>query len=130
MGFQPGDEGTVLRVGHGQMIADASQNALAGEYRSVPDGAVLVATLIFWNVFIDFLGYRFKPFERLVHPPALRLVEDGRPLRRNMRKELITMDELMSQLREHGVERLEDVASAQMEGDGAISVLKKSGAGT
>ncbi len=108
------------------LIADASQNALAGEYRSVPDGLVLVAALIFWNVAIDFLGFRFKAFERLVHPPALRLVENGVPLRRNMRKELITMDELMSQLREHGIERLEDVAVAHMEGDGEISVVKRS----
>ncbi len=31
------------------LLADASQNAMAGEYNSLPDGVVLVGTLIFWN---------------------------------------------------------------------------------
>jgi uncharacterized membrane protein YcaP (DUF421 family) len=35
------------------LIADASQNAMAGEYRSLPDGIVLVATIIFWNYFFE-----------------------------------------------------------------------------
>jgi hypothetical protein len=38
------------------LIADAAQNAMAGEYKSVGDGAVLVATLIFWNVVLDWLA--------------------------------------------------------------------------
>jgi uncharacterized membrane protein YcaP (DUF421 family) len=46
-------------------------------------------------------------------------------MRRNMRRELITEDELMSQLREQGVERVEEVKRACLEGDGRVSVIKK-----
>ena len=31
------------------LIADAAQNAMANDYRSVPDGLVLVATILFWS---------------------------------------------------------------------------------
>jgi len=31
------------------LLADASQNVMAGDYKSIPDGFVLVATIIFWN---------------------------------------------------------------------------------
>lgn len=105
------------------LLADAAQNGMAGSYRSVPDGLVLVATLIFWNYAINFLGYRFKAVGRLVHPPPLKLIEDGKLLRRNMRRELVTQEELMSQLREHGVESPVAVRAAYIEGDGEISVI-------
>ena len=35
------------------MLADAAQNGMADDYRSVTDGLVLVATLIFWNVLLN-----------------------------------------------------------------------------
>ncbi len=44
-------------------------------------------------------------------------------LRQNMRRELITEDGLMSQLREQGVDNLAEVKMAYMEGDGHISVI-------
>ena len=44
--------------------------------------------------------------------------------RRNMRKEMITVEELMSQLRQQGIEDLEDVKKCCLEGDGEISVIK------
>jgi len=107
------------------LIADAAQNALAGEYRSIPDGVLLVATILFWSYALNYLGYRFPLFERLVHPPPLPLVRDGRMLRRNMRRELVTVTELESLLREQGVTDLSQVTLACMEGDGNISVVTR-----
>ena len=109
------------------LIADAAQNAMADDYRSIPDGVLLVATIIFWSWALNWLGYRFPRFQRFVYPPALPLVRDGRLLRRNMRRELITEDELMSQLRLQGVSDASQVAFAAMEGDGQISVIRRDG---
>ena len=109
------------------VIADAAQNGMADDYTSIGDGIVLVATIVFWNYTLDWLGYRFPLFERFVHPPPLPLVKDGRLLYRNMRREMITTGELMSQLREQGISDISEVKAAQMEGDGRISVLGKDG---
>jgi uncharacterized membrane protein YcaP (DUF421 family) len=105
------------------LIADAAQNGMADDYTSIGDGIVLVGTIVFWNYALDWLGYHFPRFQRFVRPPALPLVENGDLLRRNMRRELLTRDELMSQLREQGVNDLAQVKIAQMEGDGRISVI-------
>jgi uncharacterized membrane protein YcaP (DUF421 family) len=105
------------------IIADASQNAMAGEYTSVSDGMVLVGTLIFWNVLIDWLSYRYKTIRRFAEPSALLLVKNGRLQRRNMRREFISEDELWRMLREHSVEALEEVKSAFLEADGSLSVI-------
>lgn len=105
------------------LIADAAQNAMAGEYKSITDGIVLVATIIVCNYIIDRLAFHFPFIGRLVHPPPLLLIRDGILLHRNMRKEFITREELMSQLRQQGVENIADVKSARIEGDGSISVI-------
>lgn len=107
------------------LIADAAQNAMAGGYTSVPDGILLVTTIIFWSYALNWLGYYLPWVERLVHPPPLPLIRDGQLYRRNLRRELITEEELWSQLREQGVEHLEDVKLAFIEGDGSISVIRR-----
>jgi uncharacterized membrane protein YcaP (DUF421 family) len=105
------------------LIADASQNALAGAYRSLPDGLLLVGTILFWSYAFDWLGYRYPWFRRLAEPPPLPLISKGKLLRKNMRSELITEDELKSQLREQGLEDWAQVKEAFMESDGHISVI-------
>ncbi|MBB6096621.1 uncharacterized membrane protein YcaP (DUF421 family) [Deinobacterium chartae] len=107
------------------LIADAAQNGMAGGAKSVTDSVVLVAVILFWSYLLDWLGYHFPRFQRWVRPPPLPLVRDGRMLLRNMRRELITEDELMSQLRQQGIESLEAVRLACMEGDGRISVITR-----
>lgn len=106
------------------LLADAAQNAMSGSYTSIPDGIVLVGTIIFWNYVFDWLSYRSEWFGRLVEPPPLLLIQNGRMLRRNMRQELVTEDELMSQLREHGLDDVQEVKEAYIESNGQFSVIK------
>ncbi|MGZ8236957.1 MAG: DUF421 domain-containing protein [Methylobacter sp.] len=106
------------------LLADASQNGMAGEYKSIPNGILLVATIIFWNFALDWLSYKSPIFQRLIEPPPLLLVKNGQLLRRNMRKELVTDEELMVQLREQGVSDISNVKEAYMESDGHISVVE------
>lgn len=107
------------------LIADAAQNAMADDYRSITDGLILVGTIIFWAYAVDWLGYRYPIVERLVQPRPLPLIEDGRLLVRNMRSELITREELMSQLRAYGVDDVARVERAYLEGNGKLTVISK-----
>jgi uncharacterized membrane protein YcaP (DUF421 family) len=105
------------------MIADAAQNAMAGTYESISDGLILVATLAFWSFAIDWLGVRLPFFARLTHPPPIEIVKDGAEIKRAMRKEMITHEELMSQVRLAGAETIEEVRRAWVEGNGEISIV-------
>jgi uncharacterized membrane protein YcaP (DUF421 family) len=107
------------------IIADAAQNAFAKEYRSITEGIVLIVTIVGWDFTIDWLSYRFPRLQRFVQPPPLLLIKDGNMILRNMRREYITVEELESQLRLQGVDHIQDVRTACMEGDGQISVVKK-----
>ena len=107
------------------LLADASQNGMAGEYKSVTEAAVLVVTIVVWDQFLDWLGFHVPGFERLLRPRAVLLVKDGRIDHRAMRREMITREELMSQMREQGLLDVSGVKRAYMEGDGKISIICK-----
>ncbi len=109
------------------LIADAAQNAMGSEYRSVTEGAVLILTIVFWNYAIDWLGFHVPWLKRLTRPAALPLIVDGRLLRKNLASEMITDEELLSQLRQQGIEDPAEVKRAFLEGDGRISVMRRDG---
>lgn len=107
------------------LIADAAQNGLGKEYGSVTEGLVLVLTIVAWEYLIDWLTWRFPALRNILMPPSLTLIENGVVRRDSLRNEMLTEDELKSQLREQHVERFEDVKLAKLEGDGRLSVLKR-----
>jgi uncharacterized membrane protein YcaP (DUF421 family) len=107
------------------LIADATQNAMGSEYRSVTEGALLVLTIVFWDRTIDWLGHRFPRPRRFTRPPPLLLIKDGQLLRQNMRAEMITTEELLSELRQQGLEDPAKVKCAFLEGTGELSILKR-----
>jgi uncharacterized membrane protein YcaP (DUF421 family) len=107
------------------LLADASQNGMAGEYKSLSDGIVLVSTIIFWNYAFDWLSFKSCRFRLLIEPPPLPLIKNGNLLSRNMRRELISEAELMGQLRKQGIDDVAKVKEAYIESDGQISVIER-----
>ena len=109
------------------LIADASQNAMTGGYTSVAEGAVLVATLIGWNLLLDWAAFRFDWAARFIEPPPLQVIRRGRLMLKNLRSQMISVGELRGQLRQHGIEKIEEVKSGWLESDGQFSFIKFDG---
>lgn len=107
------------------LIADAAGNAMAGDSSSVLDGMIVVATIIFWSVLVDRVAYWCPGTRRWLQADRVCLVHDGQLQRRGMRREYLTPEELMSELRLQGVENVAQVKRAYMEPSGDISVIKK-----
>jgi len=106
------------------IVADASQNAMAGDYHTVSEGLILLSTIFGWNMLLDALAYRYKWAMKFTTPQTLLLIRHGKFIQKNLRKEMLTPDEVMSKLREQGVIHLRDVRHAYMESDGHISVVR------
>jgi uncharacterized membrane protein YcaP (DUF421 family) len=107
------------------LLADAIQNAMADDYTSVTDGLILVATIMAWDFALDWTASRVPALAELIHPRPLLLVRGGRMLRDNMRRELVTEQELWTGLRQQGVRELHEVERAYMEADGKLSVFRR-----
>ena len=106
------------------LVADAAQNAMAGDYRSVSDGMILVATIVGWNVLLDWAAFRSTKLQRLLEPRQLVLVKNGQIQYYNLRRQFMSEQDLMSKLREHGVDKLAQVKRAYLEGSGSITVIR------
>jgi uncharacterized membrane protein YcaP (DUF421 family) len=107
------------------IVADAAQNGMSGEYRSLTEAFILVGTLIGWNMLIDWLTFRVPRLQKILEPPPLLLIDDGRVLWQHLRREFVSETELATKLREHGVTHASEVDKAYMEPDGQVTVLKK-----
>ncbi len=107
------------------VVADAAQNGMAGEYKSITDAFILIATISAWNMLVDWLNMKFPSVRNVLEARPLMLVSNGRILSHNLRKELLTEEELLAKLREEGIENVQAVKFACMESDGKVSVIKR-----
>lgn len=106
------------------LITEAATHSL-GDYSSVTDGILMVVIFMAWDYATSSLSYHFPQVERLFIAPPIRVVRDGRMLRRNMRAEFLTEGELLASLREQGIDDISEVKSAFIEGEGEITVIAK-----
>ncbi|MGH8147895.1 MAG: DUF421 domain-containing protein [Rhodanobacteraceae bacterium] len=105
------------------LLGDAAQNAMIGQGHTVADGGLLIATLAAWNLLLDWLGLRVGFVARLTEAPPVLLVRNGHVIARNMRRELVTREEVDAGLRKQGLETFDRVKAMYLEGDGSFSVI-------
>jgi uncharacterized membrane protein YcaP (DUF421 family) len=107
------------------LISECVSQALTAQSSSVTNGIMAVSALLFWSFVLDWAGHRWPRFQRLLEPAPLPLIRDGVPLQENLKKERMSEDELLSHLREKGIDDVARVKSAHMEPEGHISVVPK-----
>ncbi|MEU1853757.1 YetF domain-containing protein [Streptomyces sp. NPDC019990] len=112
------------------LVAEAMAPSLEGDSSAIPDGLLVAATIVFWSLTIDAMAYRWPPLAHVLKARPRPLVEDGRVNRRALRRELMTEEEVMAQLRLHGVDDLSDVSRAYLEPNGMISIIRRGGGET
>lgn len=106
------------------LIADAAQNGMAGEYKSLGDAFVLLSTIASWNYWFDWMSYRYSWFAHFAEPRVEALIRHGRVVQSNLTRNLLTLEELNSHLRQSGVTNVSEVRYAALEPDGNISVIQ------
>jgi len=109
------------------LVAEAAAHGMAGDSRAIPDSVLLVGTILFWSVAIDALAYRWAPLARVLKSRPAPLIVDGEINQRALRREFMSRDELMEQLRLHGVTDVGSVARAYLEPNGMVSVIRRDG---
>lgn len=110
------------------ILGDAAQSSMIGKATSAVDGMVLIATLVFWSYALDFMSFKFPAIQRFTAAPRLCLVHNGKRLRKNLRREFITDEELNAKIRQQGVEDIADVKFMYLEADGEMSLIRHDGA--
>lgn len=109
------------------LVANAVQNAMVGADTSLQGGLAAAATLLAVNAGVARLRLRSARVRQLVEGLPIVLVQHGKLVSANLRREGITEDEIVAAVREHGeIGDLEQVELAVLETDGSVSVVPKS----
>lgn len=106
------------------LLSNSVQNAMTGPDTSLAGGAVAAATLLVFNYLVADVSGVSRRFRKLVQGEPSLLIHDGKIMEAHMEKERVSMDELHRALREHGINRVDQVALSVLEVDGSISCLK------
>jgi uncharacterized membrane protein YcaP (DUF421 family) len=89
-------------------------------------GLVLAGgTFTLLTVAVSYLVFRFRRVRPLFEPEPLILVEDGKVIDRNLRRERLTSEELAAEARLQQIPSLADVRWAVLETSGKISFIAR-----
>jgi len=88
-------------------------------------GLVAMTVWVAVSFCMEIFQLKSKKFRDFVDGKATVLIKDGKIMEDNLRKERLTIDELLEQLRGKGAFRLSDVEFAVMEPSGKVSILKR-----
>lgn len=110
------------------LITEAASHSL-GDYHSLTDGLIQILVTALLALAVDFLSHRYAWFRKLTESPPLKIIDRGKMLRRNLRREFITLEELQSHLRANDIQDISEVLYAHVEGEGHITIVKKDSAG-
>lgn len=88
---------------------------------------LVIATGLFGTLTlaVSYLGWRFPRVRPIFEPEPLILVEDGKVIERNLRKERMTREEIAGEARLQQISSLDDVQWAVLESGGRISFIPK-----
>ncbi|HEX7104044.1 MAG TPA: YetF domain-containing protein [Nitrolancea sp.] len=107
------------------IIANAVQNAMVGSDTSLTGGLLAAFVLLLVNWVVGRLRLRYRWLERDITGHATLLVNEGHFIERNMRREGVDEDDVYMAMREHGVDKVDQVEIAILEVDGTISIVSK-----
>jgi len=107
------------------LISNSVQNAMVGNNTTLWGGLTAAATLFLLNLLLGWLMYKYKGFRKIVQTEPITLIYNGKLIEDNLRSALLTTEELMAAVREHGLEGTNYVKLAILESDGNISIISK-----
>jgi uncharacterized membrane protein YcaP (DUF421 family) len=105
------------------LISNAVQNAMVGPDSSLQGGLVAAAVLLVANRLVAESRLRSPLLDRLFEGRSAVLVEHGKLVTGQLRRQRVAEEDLEEAMREHGIESLDQVQLAVLETDGTISIV-------
>ena len=108
------------------VLGDAVQQGLTQDDYSLTGAMLAIGTIAALQVCVSYANFRFPRLRPLLDGEPVVIVQDGKPIDRNLRRERLTLDDIAEQARIQSIGSLDDVAWAVLETSGQISFIKKS----
>jgi uncharacterized membrane protein YcaP (DUF421 family) len=107
------------------VLGDLIQQGVTQSDNSITGALTVIATMGLLTVSMAWLSYRFRRVRPMLEGEPIVLIENGRPIERNMRRERLTLNELEAEARLQQVASLDEIRWAVLETNGRISIIPK-----
>jgi len=109
------------------MMGDLVQQGVTQSDYSVTGMFLAAGTLALMTVLVSYLSFRFKRLRPILDGEPLVILQDGKPIEGNLRRERLTLEEVAQEARIQQIASLDEIEWAVLERTGQISFIKKSG---
>ncbi len=107
------------------VIGDAIQQGLTQDDYSVTGALIVIGTFAILQILVSYLSFRFPLLRPALDGEPIVVVQDGRAIEKNMKRERITVEEVVVAARQQQVASLDRIAWAVLETSGKISIIPK-----
>lgn len=107
------------------ILGDAVQQGLTQDDYSLTGAGLAIGTIAVLQVGVSYLNFRIPRLRPVLNGEPVVVVQDGKPIERNLRRERLTLDDIAESARLQGIGSLDDVAWGVLETSGTISFIKK-----
>ncbi|MEA2270036.1 MAG: hypothetical protein QOC64_2646 [Solirubrobacteraceae bacterium] len=109
------------------VTGDLAQQAVTQSDYSLTGGLTVLTTMALMTVALSYTSWKVPKLRPILDGEPLVLVQDGEIIDRNLRRERITVDELLAEARQQQVGSLDQVRFAVLETNGRISIIPAEG---
>jgi uncharacterized membrane protein YcaP (DUF421 family) len=107
------------------VLGDAIQQGLTQDDYSVTGAMIAVSTLASLQVLTSYLSFRSQRARKVLEGQPIVLIENGKIIERNLKRERMTEDEIADEMRTNQIGSFAEVKWGILESNGSISFVKK-----
>jgi len=108
------------------VMGDLVQQSITQSDYSVTGALIVISTITLLTVFVSWVNWRFRSLRSVLEGQPVVLVENGKLIEQNMKRERITLEDIESEGRQQQVTDIADMRWALLETSGRISVIPAS----
>jgi uncharacterized membrane protein YcaP (DUF421 family) len=107
------------------VLGDAIQQGLTQDDYSVTGAVIAISTIAALQVGSSYLSYRSRRVRRVLEGEPIVIVQAGKLIERNLKRERLTEDEVAEEMRAQQIASVEAVEWGILESNGTMSFIPK-----
>jgi uncharacterized membrane protein YcaP (DUF421 family) len=107
------------------VVGDLVQQGVTQSDESVTGALIVIATIALLSIGVSWISFRSRRVRTITEGEPIVLVQDGRPIERNMRRERITLEDIQEEARQAQISSVADLRWAILEDGGRISCIPR-----
>ncbi len=108
------------------VMGDLVQNGVTQSDQSVTGVFLAISTFAILTVAMSTLTFKSRRAQTIIQGEPLILIENGKPVTKNLRSERLNLDDVTEEARGQGIESVNEIKWCVLETSGSMSFIKQS----